>query len=301
MARDGREDNVGKRYKPKRKPTPIEKVMGNKVPVRRVKANTGTVGRPARKSEGYGPDITLWNTDAADRLSEMEKLTIQLDLAAEVPKHTIARKFGLSTAQVRRIGREQLNLTGQLRERFEATATKLVTHAHRMLAAAEDENKINRASLSQLSIASGIALDKAVAIDKHLHGTHESSGDLILEFGSRQALEKAILKKFKDNPLFKAMSAKHADATAGDVQDAEVVGDAQEQDQSKQGGEQLELFEGTEEVKGSVPALFDFAGKEEIKPGLLRRTEQPLVRSSRNSGRADEVKDQEIEKDLSEF
>jgi hypothetical protein len=269
-----------KRSKPARKaptqipPQEIEEIMGKPVPVRKLPPNRG--GRVAAQGGAWE------NMDPIERLSDMEKLSVQLDLNAGLPKSRVASKYGLSSRQVTKVGKMSLNLSGQMRERLEATATTLVTHAHRMFDSIDDD-KIKRAGLSQLSISGAIAIDKALLIDKHLHGSQDNSGDLILNFGSREALEKAIVKKFKDNPLFKLMKAKETEAHVVDATDVES--------KPVDTVEQLDLFPGTEEkgTKPDEPAVVSFAGRDLMAPNMLSPRKQPSI---------DKVKDRQIEMDL---
>jgi hypothetical protein len=211
--------------------------------------------------------------------SEMEKLSVQLDLQAGVKKAMVARKYGLSMRELNKISSEELNMTSGMKHRLEATATRLVQHANKFFDAIDDD-KIADASLSQLSLAGAIAIDKAVQVDKHLHGTEDKATNLVLEFGSREQLERAIIKKFKDNPLFKAMAARDVTKEASLVSDEPIVGGGKQK--------QLSLFSGTEESQiqigveegqhvqpGTPGAPIDFGSKSVFTPGLLREKKIP--------------------------
>jgi len=245
--------------------------MGKKPPVRRVAPNTGTKGR--------GKPVRLRNE--LDELSDMEKLSIQLDVANDVPKAVLAKKWGLSTRQVTQVVKMKLS-SPAVRDRLERTAARLLEQAHAAMDSV-DEKKLDKANLAQLGIFSGISIDKALAIDKHLHGSQDHQGDLILSFGSREQLEKAILKKYKDNPLFKRVDA---DAKIRDVQDAEVVSVGEQSST----GEQLSLFAGKEESpRPPLDTQFDTRGKEEIAPGVWR---------NKSVSKEDSAKDAQIEESI---
>jgi hypothetical protein len=126
-------------------------------------------------------------------------------------------------------------------------------------------------------------------VDKHLHGTEDKATNLVLEFGSREQLERAIIKKFKDNPLFKAMAARDVTKEASLVSDEPIVGGGKQK--------QLSLFAGTEENQTSVSLIgdqrgngveegqhvqpgtpgapIDFGSKSVFTPGLLREKKIP--------------------------
>jgi hypothetical protein len=260
-------------YRPSRPKTPIEKLHGMKeVPVRQIAPHRGTKGRGA-----------MTDQDPLDRLSEFDRLAIQLDMRAGVPISQIAGKYMLSTGQVRQVNRLELNMTGQMRERLEGTATAFVQHAGRMLTSITPE-KIEHASLGSLNLAAAIAVDKAVQIDKHLHGTEEHQGNLIVNFGSREALEKALMRKFKQSPVFKALLG------SKEVKLEDVSSLAPHAESAKKLASQLEMFPGNEERTPTVGEGL-FAGKEVIAPGLLRKKKiSPRERAE----------DRAVEKDLDE-
>lgn len=264
-----------RRTKAKRKQTPIESVLRKRV----LPPNRGTKGR------GSDP---MWQQAPLEKLSQMELFSIQLDQKAGIPDAELAKRFNLSLSEIRAVGKMKLNLTGAARERFEATATSLLRHAHRALDSITDE-KLEEAGLQSLSIMAGITLDKAIQIDKHLHGTRDGDRQVLVEFGSREALEKALVRKFEQNPLFKAR-------LEGRVLEAQVelVGSGETKLLSSQ-VVQGELFPGSAETlvpEEEVPVMSSalFKGKTALAGGLLRKT----------SVSKKEVRDDErVEEDLS--
>jgi hypothetical protein len=114
----------------------------------------------------------------------------------------------------------------------------------------------------------GITLDKAIQIDKHLHGTRDGDRQVLVEFGSREALERALVRKFEQNPLFKArLEGRVIEAHASEQREVPLI----------TGSVQGELFPGSAEtlvpdppIPVTSPDLF--RGKSFVKDGLLRKS-----------------------------